>query len=430
MTRDPDKLKGGVVLLTFCVFGIGISLLVLPLGWNRANMEWRVTVVVIGLLSIFGLYKTVRMLADETTDEVESDKKKVSHHMDLDIRKIKKLIVAQVLLVCMLVGDFALLYFLLDPDTPDMPMCEVPMTLWIKYIAIIVLGLLLVCAMGKIDKEFDKLMPEETEETDDEVRFDEKKVSLYMELLKSFSRNAIQISLVGNGNVPLPAGCSKYGGRPDVADNFQWPHDNSGRPLSLLLQIDCADLAFLDREGLLPSSGQLYFFYELCEMKRDGNKNNVRVIYNDKPSSQLHPLDYPVNLGKEYQLQECRLQFSQRTSFPGLKEVGHLTHKPFKTKFNFEFEEASDRLEDEYWTGSEGIGNMLGYVFLIQKPIVKDLSNHVLLLQLESSEYWQEDDKTPHDLVFGDGGIIYFYIKREDLRARRFDSIIFARQCF
>lgn len=39
-------------------------------------MEWRVTVVVIGLLSIFGLYKIVRMLADETTDEVESDKKR------------------------------------------------------------------------------------------------------------------------------------------------------------------------------------------------------------------------------------------------------------------------------------------------------------------------------------------------------------------
>ena len=393
-------------------------------------MELQVLFVVIGLLSIFGLYKAVRMLAEETTDEVESDKKKVSHHMDLDIRKIKKLIVAQVLLVCMLVGVFALLYFWLGPDTPDMPMCEAPMTMWIKFIAILVMIFVLAFAMDKIDKEFDKLMPEETEETDDEVRFDEKKVSHYMELLKSFSRNAIQISLVGNGNVPLPAGCSKYGGRPDVADDFQWPHDNSGRPLSLLLQIDCADLAFLDREGLLPSSGQLYFFYELSKMKRDGNKNNVRVIYNDKPSSQLHPLDYPVNLGKEYQLQECRLQFSQRTSFPGLKEVGHLTHKPFKTKYNFEFEEASDRLAEEYWTGSEGIGNMLGYAFLIQKPIVKDLSNHVLLLQLESSAYWQEDDKTPHDLVLGDDGIIYFYIKREDLRARRFDSIKFARQCY
>ena len=76
MRRDTDKLEGGFALLTICVFGTGISLLVLPLGWNRANMEWRVTVVVIGLLSIFGLYKTVRVLADETTDEVESDKKK------------------------------------------------------------------------------------------------------------------------------------------------------------------------------------------------------------------------------------------------------------------------------------------------------------------------------------------------------------------
>ena len=430
MTRDPDKLKGGFGLLTYCVFGTGISLLVLPLGWNRANMELQVLFVVIGLLSIFGLYKAVRMLAEETTDEVESDKKKVSHHMDLDIRKIKKLIVAQVLLVCMLVGVFALLYFWLGPDTPDMPMCEAPMTMWIKFIAILVMIFVLAFAMDKIDKEFDKLMPEEPEETDDEVRFDEKKVSHYMELLKSFSRNAIQISLVGNGNVPLPAGCSKYGGRPDVADDFQWPHDNSGRPLSLLLQIDCADLAFLDREGLLPSSGQLYFFYELSKMKRDGNKNNVRVIYNDKPSSQLHPLDYPVNLGKEYQLQECRLQFSQRTSFPGLEEVGHLTHKRFKTKFNFEFEVASDRLEEKYCPESEGIGNMLGYAFLIEKPIVKDLSDHVLLLQLDSSEYWEEDDKTPHELQFGNGGCIYFYIKREDLRARRFDSIKFALQCF
>ena len=91
---------------------------------------------------------------------------------------------------------------------------------------------------------------------------------------------------------------------------------------------------------------------------------------------------------------------------------------------------ASDRLEEKYWTGSEGIGNMLGYAFLIEKSIVKDLSDHVLLLQLDSSEYWQEDDKTTHDLQFGNGGCIYFYIKREDLLARRFDSITFALQCF
>ena len=74
---------------------------------------------------------------------------------------------------------------------------------------------------------------------------------------------------------------------------------------------------------------------------------------------------------------------------------------------------------------------MLGFAFLIQDPIVDDLSSEVLLLQLDSNgEYWREDEETPHDLLFGDDGCIYFYIKREDLRARRFDSIKFAMQSY
>ena len=261
-------------------------------------MELRVSFIVIALLSIFGLYKAVRTLVRETADEVEFDKKKVSHHMELDIRKIKKLIVAKVLIVCMFVGNFVLLFFLLgSDDTPDMPIWDAPRTIWIKFIAIIILFILLVFVMDKTNKRFERL------------------INKY----KFFGRDAIRISFAGNGNTPLPAGCSKYGGRPDVADDFQWTHDNSGLPLSLLLQIDCADLAPLDSEGLLPSSGQLYFFYELSKMKRDGNKNNVRVIYNDKPSSQLHPLDYPVNLGKNTSYRKAACNLSDARVSPGLK---------------------------------------------------------------------------------------------------------------
>lgn len=405
--------------MSICLPVAVLLLFALPIGWNSAKMELRVLVVVTALLSIFGLYKAVRILIRETADEVR--------HMDLDIRKIKKLIAARALLVCMVAG--CILLFYIFPD--DMTIGDAPMTIRIAGIGIFVLLFLLFFLLDKTEKEFDKLLPEETSEEDtEEFGLDDKKVIHYTELLKSFSRDAIQISLAQDDNAPLPTGCSKYGGRPDVADDFQWPHDNSGYPLSLLLQIDCADLAFLDREGLLPTSGHLYFFYELSEMRRDGKKNSVRVIYNDKPSSQLHPLDYPVNLDKHYQLQECRLQFSQRTSFPCPEEVGHLIHKRVKTIDNIELEVATDRLEEKYCPESEGIGNMLGYAFLIEKPIVKDLSDHVLLLQLDSSEYWEEDDKTPHELQFGNGGCIYFYIKREDLLARRFDNIKFALQCY
>ena len=328
--------------------------------------------------------------------------------------KDRKLIFSMIMAICMIIGVVAFFKLLAGWDTESMP----------HIIMLVAVMLLMILGYCKAHKELRRLLDDETAKMDRH----EEKVNQYMELLKPSGRDAIRISFADKGTAPLPAGCSKYGGRPDVPANFQWPHDNSGRPLSLLLQIDCADLTSLDHENLLPTSGQLYFFYELSKMRRDGKKNSVRVIYNDKPSSQLHPLDYPVNLGKHYQLQECRLQFSQKTSFPCLEEVGHLTHKPFKTKYNFEFEEASDRLEEKYCPGSEGIGNMLGYAFLIKKPIVKDLSNHVLLLQLDSSEYWEEDDKTAHDLLLGDYGIIYFYIKREDLLARRFDRIKFALQ--
>jgi uncharacterized protein YwqG len=252
-----------------------------------------------------------------------------------------------------------------------------------------------------------------------------------MELLKSFARDTIHISFANNCNSPLPAGCSKYGGHPDVPADFQWPHDNSGRPLSLLLQIDCADLAPLAHEGILPASGHLYFFYELSQMDWDGTENDVRVIYNDLPSSQLHPLDFPENLADEYQLKEWPLQFTHGSSVPTIEELSQLTDEPFNEEDEDERYEVFDRLWKESLIGIGSIGSMLGFAFLIQDPIVDDLSSEVLLLQLDSNgEYWREDDERPHDLLFGDDGCIYFYIKREDLQARRFDRITFALQCY
>ena len=404
MRRDTDKLEAANALLNTCTIFGALALLVLLLAWNTVGMTMRVVFIAVGLLMILGLYKAVRILAKETADEVEFDKEKVSHYMDLDIRKTRILIAVNALIICMIVGVLAL--FLILPIDDDTLLCDLPMRMWIWIIVIAIMFLLLCLGKDKADKELERLLAE----------------------YKFFGRNAIRISFAGNGNAPLPAGCSKYGGRPDVPDDFQWPHDNSDRPLSLLLQIDCADLAPLDREGLLPASGQLYFFYELSKMNRGGQKNAVRVIYNDKPSSQLHPLDYPVNLGKKYQLQECRLQFIRCTSFPKIEELGLLT------SFNDDEDKSEyygvfNRSYDKFWKGDGPIGKMLGYADLIQGPIVNDLANEVLLLELYSSENWQEDDKTPHDVLFSDGGCIYFYIKREDLLARRFDSIKFAFQC-
>ena len=322
----------------------------------------------------------------------------------------KTRILAEAHVVCIIIGGIALFSLINGWNTKSKP----------HIIMLIAVVLLMILGYYKVRKELRRLLDEEAA---DMVRHDEN-VYNYMELLKPSGRDAIRISFADKSMTPLPAGCSKYGGRPDVPANFQWPHDNSGRPLSLLLQIDCADLASLDHEGLVPTRGQLYFVYELSQMDREGMENDIRVIYNDLPSSQLNRLEYPVNLDKKYQLQEWRLQFSRFLSVPTHSTIEPLSEEDEDARY-----EAIVLLWDESHTD---IGSMLGYPHLIQGPIVDDLSDDVLLLQLYSTNYEQghKDDKLPHDLLFGDNGIIYFYIKREDLLARRFDNIKFALQSY
>lgn len=63
--------------------------------------------------------------------------------------------------------------------------------------------------------------------------------------------------------------CSKWWGDPDMPKDMQYPMmtDDNGEeyPLTFVCQIDCADIAELDTEGLLPKEGMLYFFAALDE---------------------------------------------------------------------------------------------------------------------------------------------------------------------
>ena len=410
-----------IALICFTIIG-GVALRILVTDWDTESRTRIIMLIAVVLLMAHGWYRAlIHIRSGATMDEVDEVEDEIAQ-----APSVMAVIVAFFNPMKMRLRTSLSIFILVLTY-----LFATPFMFWGLLVLLIVLKAYMLYQLIRYHKAVKELARLSAEQTADEVQFDEEKVKHYMELLKSFSRDAIQISFAQDGNPPLPVGCSKYGGRPDVADDFQWPHDNSGRPLSLLLQIDCADLAPLDHEGLLPASGHLYFFYELSQMNWDGTDNDVRVIYNDQPSSQLHPLSYPENLDKEYQLKEWPLQFTQCTSIPMIEELDHLTDEPFNEDDEDERYETFDRLWNESLIGRGGIGSMLGYAYLIQGPIVDDLSSEVLLLQLDSNgEYWREDDKTPHDLLFGDDGCIYFYIKREDLLARRFDNIKFALQCY
>ncbi len=61
---------------------------------------------------------------------------------------------------------------------------------------------------------------------------------------------------------------SKFWGDPDMPSDMQYPMlkvgDNDEEyPLNFICQIDCADIASFDKEGILPKEGMFYFFVAL-----------------------------------------------------------------------------------------------------------------------------------------------------------------------
>jgi uncharacterized protein YwqG len=78
---------------------------------------------------------------------------------------------------------------------------------------------------------------------------------------------------------------SKFFGNPDVWNKFKWPKNKKRVQLDFMCQIDCAQAAKLDEDGLLPKIGMLYFFFDLGNQ----HEGDCAVLYYDGKFSGLKP---------------------------------------------------------------------------------------------------------------------------------------------
>ena len=182
---------------------------------------------------------------------------------------------------------------------------------------------------------------------------------------------------------------SKLGGNPNLPDSIAWPVNPQGIPLDFLAQIYCPDLP----GGLgLPDTGTLFFFYDAEEMPWEGEgeeKRHRAVIYT------LESLPETVrNSGGRPPFGEVFLTFEQMETFPPDDD-------------SFEENDDKDTVE------RDAHHQMLGYPIYIQD---KDMApGKILLLQLDT------DDDT--GWMWGDMGMIYFWIAPQELDARNFDDV-------
>lgn len=261
------------------------------------------------------------------------------------------------------------------------------------------------------------------------------------------------ISLKISGKEEYKPGKTRFGGRPDVSSDFNWPvfeeKDCDGVvktvPLTFLAQFNCEELAPYDAEHLLPDHGLLSFFYDT-----DGqpwgfdpdDAGGARVFWFEDISV-LREADYPADMKEDIKLPAFHMEIEQKNSFPDwedFSEIYSCDEEEFELlQMETEAEEQEktkllgwpDIIQDSMAVECELIakGYYLGGSWenipktVWQQAKATALDKWYLLFQLDTME------ESDFSMMFGDCGRIYFYIPREDLLERRFERVWAILQC-
>lgn len=273
----------------------------------------------------------------------------------------------------------------------------------------------------------------------------------WKEMLPTLYRNRIDTVFSGEGD-SVPVGGSRFGGRPDVPGDFVWPvfeWEGTTRPLAFLAQFDCAQLAPLDQEGLLPKKGLLSFFYELDSQRWGYDPKDAgcaRVYWFE--GQDLAPAEFPKELAEEFRLPQLAAKLSAATDAPDFQDACPALGYPWTANDYRIFDQARGELGMHY---PENRSQLLGWPDLIQNNMTLQCElvsrGHYLggswesvpleerdQLRGPSTEKWRllfQLDTVEQDgfeLMFGDCGRIYFYIPKEDLEAGRFDRVWLIQQ--
>ncbi len=242
-------------------------------------------------------------------------------------------------------------------------------------------------------------------------------------------------------------GFSKIGGLPNLSSDIDWPLWKES-PLAFLCQISILELpsdAVL-RQSL--AEGYLYFFYDQEQTTWGFDPADIgswKVIYSLAPPS-AHVRQAPSDLDNDCVYIEKPIQFKPILSLPdpqrleaavteddsseqffdSLIDQKHsmFADQPHHQIGGYPDVVQNDTMELECQLVSSGLyfGDGSGYEDPRAAALESGASDWRLLLQLDS------DDEV--GVMWGDSGLIYFWIRESDLKRRAFDKCWMILQCF
>ncbi|MCQ3931963.1 MAG: hypothetical protein DPW16_16040 [Chloroflexi bacterium] len=253
----------------------------------------------------------------------------------------------------------------------------------------------------------------------------------------------------------IPVGASKLGGAPDLPPNEQWPYWKVGEPLSFICQLNLAEATQHDAQKVLPTSGMLYFF---CDVRDNrgvpptgglDDKGRWKFIYCNGDFSELRHSPFPQELSHKEIFAPYAVTFQQHVTIPswhsdlrrhlvGTVEIldpedvlfEHLERVYDQIEPNpahqllghpTEIQPTDMRIMCQYaWDGKR----IHGYEGDPQsnKELLTRTDEWRMLLQVDSTKGYSGEFGVEGGMCWADGGIIYLWMRDQDLIAGKFEN--------
>lgn len=251
--------------------------------------------------------------------------------------------------------------------------------------------------------------------------------------LQHYAKNSITIDVDSEADAQQ-LGVSRFGGDPDLPPELAWfRNPESDAPLSFVAQLNFAELTALDTDKKLPSTGVLYFFYDLDAFLwgfDEKDRNGSHVYFYDGPLEHLETRPCPDGIQRFI---PSGLVFSNRIELPEYSSQliqTSLSDEEYERYLDL-VEELELVVDNKLLGHSNNIQNGMefqcelvregiycGSSAAYQDPRVPELApgrfDWQLLFQIASNE--------ETEMQWGDEGTLYFWIRTEDLEAHRFEE--------
>jgi hypothetical protein len=226
-------------------------------------------------------------------------------------------------------------------------------------------------------------------------------------------------------------GC-RIGGAPDLPPGVDWPRLSTdpeappGEPLSFLLQVNLAEVAFADREQLLPTSGMLSFFFHL---DADGAEDVATVLFTQ--GTELRQATVPPELPADQLYRGFNLVPQLEWTVPSPDDLGALAAEHLELWDELEDRVAAAQGYKSPTTYGPGyaVHRLLGHAQFIQA--FGTGAGERLLLQVSSDAGLSREGYPESGIgeTWHDCGRIYYLISEEALKAHRFAEIYVTVEC-